>query len=657
MPHAAHHAPITDSSCSPHVRLRAVGLDEVRWTGGFLGALHRRCRDVIVPTMQAVMEGTEHTHFLENFRIAAGLAGGRHRGPKWNDGDFYKWLEGAVALLAHERNPALEASLDRVVEIVAAAQRDDGYLHTPLLVARRNGLEAQPFADPMHFEMYNMGHLLTAACLHRRITGKDSLLRVALRCAEFLDRAFATPTPAMARHGICPSHLMGLVELHRLTREPRWLSLARRLLEMRTLVERGDDDNQDRVPFREHCTAHGHAVRATYLYAGMTDLYAETGDDRLLAPLRRVWHDLVETKLSITGGCGALFDGASPDGSEDQLHITRVHQAFGRPFQLPSSTAHNETCAAIGNLMWNWRMLLVTGESRHADLVEETFFNSVLAGISLDGTRFFYTNTLRQLEPMPCALRWPRQRQRFLGCFCCPPNVARTIAEWSGYACAVAERSLHVVLFGQGTIAATVPAAGTVRLNMHSDYPWSGEIDMVVVEAPATSWRLRLRIPGWARGASVRVNDAPPAPCPAGDFYAVDRQLVVGDRVRLELPMTPRLVESHPLLEETRRHVAIARGPIVYCLESPDLPAGVRVLDVLVPEDIRLATTPAGDALPGITALRGTVLVEPAGDWSGRLYRERSRPDRRPIETRFIPYFAWDNRGKSEMTVWLPLVG
>lgn len=651
---------MADTSRSPHVRLRAVGIDQVRWTGGFLARLHASCRDVMVPTMQRLMEGTDRTHFLENFRVAAGLARGRHRGPKWNDGDFYKWLEAAVVTLVHDPDDRRDAALDRMIDIVAAAQRDDGYLHTNVLVARRNGLDAAPFADPMHFEMYNMGHLLTAACLHRRTTGKDGLLRVALRAADFLDRAFAEPTPAVARHGICPSHLMGLVELHRLTGERRWLELAARLLEMRNLVSQaklGDDDNQDRVPFRDHATAHGHAVRATYLYAGMADLYAETGDPSLIQPLQRVWTDLVTTKLSITGGCGALYDGASPDGAEDQLSITRVHQAFGRPYQLPGSTAHNETCAAIGNLLWNWRMLMISGDPRHADLVEETFYNSVLAGISLDGTRFFYTNPLRQIEPAPCELRWPKRRQEFIGCFCCPPNVVRTIAEWTGYACLVAERSLHVVLFGDASIDTIVPGAGRLRLRMHSDYPWSGQIAFTIDEAPGVAIALAMRVPRWARDATVRVNDGPREACNPGTFHAVRRPFRAGDRVDLDLPMPARLVESHPLVEETRRQVALARGPIVYCLESPDLPADVRVLDVLVPDEIVLTPTPAGDLLPGILALRGNVVVEPSSDWSGRLYRERARATRRVIETRFVPYFAWDNRGKSEMTVWLPLVG
>jgi DUF1680 family protein len=662
MPHPADHVPITHTSRSPYVRLRAVGLDELRWTGGFLGALHDRCREVMVPTMQALMEGTERTHFLENFRIAAGLAEGRYRGPKWNDGDFYKWFESAVALLAHGRDAALESlesSLDRMIEVITAAQRDDGYLHTNVLVARQNGLDARPFADPMHFEMYNMGHLMTTACLHKRVTGKDTLLRVAVRAADFLDRTFANPTPAVARHGICPSHLMGLVELYRLTREPRWLSLAARLLEMRNLVSEaglGDDDNQDRVPFREHRVAHGHAVRATYLYAGMADLYAETGDATLLAPLQRVWDDLVRTKLAITGGCGPLFDGASPDGSEDQLHITRVHQAFGRPFQLPHTTAHNETCAAIGNLMWSWRMLQITGEPKYADLVEHTFFNSVLAGISLDGTRFFYTNPLRQAEPLPCQLRWPRRRQSFLSCFCCPPNVVRTIAEWSGYACLVAERSLHLVLYGDGTFETTIPGAGVVALTQRSDYPWDGLIEITMDRAPDVEIELSLRIPEWAEGASARVNGGDAAPCHPGTFHPVRRRFHAGDRIVLDLPMPTRLLEAHPLVEEARRQVAIARGPIVYCLESPDLPADVRVFDVLVPDDIELTPVDAGEELSGITALRGSAIVEPSGDWGGRLYRPRRRPWRRSIETRFIPYFAWDNRGQSEMTVWLPLV-
>src|SRR5690606_37356260 len=221
--------------------------------------------------------------------------------------------------------------------------------------AVRSGQDLPRFADPMHFEMYNMGHLMLAGCVHARATGKPSLLAIARRAADHLDRAFAHPTPQMARHGICPVHLSVLIELYRETGETRYRVLATRLLNMRDLVTNGDDDNQDRIPFRQQRQAVGHAVRATYLYTGAADVYAETGDESLMASVSPIWEDLVHRKLYITGGCGALFDGASPDGSADQKSITRVHQSFGRPYQLPHSTAHNETCAAIGNLLWNWR--------------------------------------------------------------------------------------------------------------------------------------------------------------------------------------------------------------------------------------------------------------------------------------------------------------
>src|SRR5262249_591310 len=223
--------------------------------------------------------------------------------------------------------------------------------------------------NPMDFEMYNMGHLISAACVHHRMTGKTNLLSLARKSADFLDKTFAKPTPEMARHGICPSHLMALVELYRTTNEKKYLDLAVRLLNMRDLVEKGDDDNQDRIPFRQQRQAIGHAVRATYLYAGAADIYAETGDATLMEAMEPIWRDLVSKKLYITGGCGALYDGASPDGSEDQASITRVHQAFGRDYQLPNSTSHNETCAAIGNLLWNWRMLQITREARLRDLM------------------------------------------------------------------------------------------------------------------------------------------------------------------------------------------------------------------------------------------------------------------------------------------------
>lgn len=429
-------SPVVKNSASPHAQVRTVGLDEVRWTDGFWAQRFDFCRTNMLPNMGRLMEGTNYTQFFRNFEIAAGLAEGRSRGASFNDGEFYKLIEAASAVYAATHDEFYDRHLDRAIAVIAKAQRADGYIHTPVLIANRNGdTNAAPFRDRNNFEVYNMGHLLTAACVHHRATGKTNLLAVALKAADFLDRAFANPSPELARNSVCPSHYMGLIELYRETGDARYLELAKRFFAMRDLVARsgdGGDDNQDRVPFTEQTEALGHAVRANYLFAGAADLFAETGDAATWAMLERVWTNVVQEKLYITGGCGALHDGASPDGSKDQKHITRTHQAYGRDYQLPNTTAHNETCANIGNVLWNWRMFLDTGEARFMDVAELALYNSVLSGGSLDGTNFFYTNPLRVTDPMPVELRWSRTRVPFVSSFCCPPNLVRTLAEIGG---------------------------------------------------------------------------------------------------------------------------------------------------------------------------------------------------------------------------------
>ena len=247
---------------------------------------------------------------------------------------------------------------------------------------------------------------------------------------------------------------MAMVELYRVTGEPRYLALAEKFLDMRNIkIADGGDDNQDRMPFVEQREALGHAVRANYLFAGAADLYAENGDEKLLAALEPIWDNVVHEKMYITGACGALYDGASPDGSEDQAHITRIHQAYGRNYQLPNITAHNETCAAIGNVLWNWRMFLVTGEARYVDVLELALYNAVLSGVSLDGIDYFYVNPLRQVEPLPVTLRWPRTRVPFMTSYCCPPNVLRTIAEVSGFAYSTSDDAVWVNLYGGNTLS------------------------------------------------------------------------------------------------------------------------------------------------------------------------------------------------------------
>ena len=326
---------------SPHRTVKPIPIADMKWTDGFWHDRYATCRDKMVPSMWEIMKGTKYKPFLEHFRIAAGLSEGGYHGAKWNDGDFYKWIEAVCAVQAIERNPKWDRRLDEIISVIGKAQRADGYIHTPVLVAARNGDEsAKPFADRFNFEVYNMGHLMTAACRHHEVTGKSEFVAIARKAADFLDGAFRNPTPETARHAICPSHYMGILDLYRTTGERRYLELAQRLIRMRDLVTDGGDDNQDRVPFLQQNEAVGHAVRATYLYAGVADLYAETGDEKLHSTLDKLWQNVVEKKMYITGACGALHDGASPDGSKNQKAITRVHQAFGRNYQLPI-TKHN----------------------------------------------------------------------------------------------------------------------------------------------------------------------------------------------------------------------------------------------------------------------------------------------------------------------------
>jgi uncharacterized protein len=677
-----------------HAQVRPIGLADARWTTGFWADRFETCRTVTVPAMGKLMAGTKPRQFLHNFRIAAGLEAGKHDGPPWNDGDFYKWLEAAAAVYAIKPDPALDQQMDEAIAVIARAQRADGYLHTPVLIANRNGDAAvQPFRDRLNFEMYNFGHLFTAASVHHRATGKRTLLAVAEKAADFLARAFETPTPELARNAVCPAHYMGTVDLYRVTKDPKHLRLAVKLLDLRDIpVPDGTDDNQDRVPFRKQTEAVGHAVRANYLYAGAADVYAETGDPTLLAPLKAIWSNMTGRKMYLTGACGALYDGASPDGAKDQKRIARVHQAYGRDYQLPHSTAHNETCAAIGNVLWAERMLRITGEAKYADVLEVALYNAVLAGVSLDGKRFFYTNTLRQLDTMPAPLRWSRAREEWISCYCCPPNVARTVARASESAYGRSARGIWLHLYGGSTLDTELTDGRRVKLTQETDYPWDGRVKVTVTAAPAGEMSLFFRIPGWAGGATLTVNgkpvtvgprvadslresvgggpgrlddgsgtDSAPArgasgpPVTPGRYAEVRRTWAAGDVVKLNLPMAPRLIEAHPLVEEARNQVAVMRGPLVYCLESTDLPKDVGVPSVALPRTIKFTPRFDRGLLGGVSVLegKGESIADPG--WSGDLYREYKPTAPRSVDVKLIPYFAWANRGKSEMTVWLPL--
>ena len=365
---------LVNTSKSPYAKLIPVDMDAVRWTGGFWGRWFDISKDTMAMNMLNVYKNDTLCHGFRNFEIAAGFAQGRHRGAPFHDGDFYKTLEAVISVYALTKDARLYNELERIIEIIAAAQRSDGYIHTPTIIKHRNNPgSVKEFEDRMNFETYNMGHLMTAACLHYRVTGQTIFLDIAKKATDFLVAYHENATAEQARNAICPSHYMGLVEMYRTTGNKKYLALAEEMIDSRGLIKNGEDQNQDRIPFRLQREAVGHAVRGNYLYAGVADLYLETGEDSLMMALKSIWQDVVSKKLYITGGCGALYDGVSPNGtSYDPKEIQQVHQAYGQAYQLPNITAHNETCANIGNVLWNYRMLLATGDTSYADILELT---------------------------------------------------------------------------------------------------------------------------------------------------------------------------------------------------------------------------------------------------------------------------------------------
>src|SRR5476651_311900 len=427
---------LVNTSKSPYALLSSLGMGDVNWTNGFWADRFKVCRDSMIPNMWRIYADPKMGHAVQNFEIAAGLDTGSHVGPPFQDGDFYKLFEAVASMYAQTHDKKLDDLMDKTIALIGKAQRVDGYIHTPAEIDERNHPKtAKAFQDRLNFETYNLGHLMTAACVHYRVTGKKDFLNIAIKATDYLYRFYKTASPELARNAICPSHYMGVVEMYRTTRDPKYLELAKNLIDIRGLMKDGTDDNQDRIPFRQQTKAIGHAVRGNYLYAGVADIYAETGDTTLMHSLKSIWNDMVSHKMYVTGATGALYDGVSPDAtSYNPKDIQQVHQAYGRDYQLPNYTAHNETCANIGNVLWNWRMLQVTGQAKYADVMELALYNSVLSGISLSGREFLYTNPMSVSDDETFTPRWSKDRVDYIKLSnCCPPNVVRTISEISDY--------------------------------------------------------------------------------------------------------------------------------------------------------------------------------------------------------------------------------
>lgn len=662
---------------SKYAKMVNTPLGAVKWTGGFWGERFNVYSNTSLQSMWATWSNPDISHGFRNFEIAAGTCEGEHWGPPFHDGDMYKWLEAVAAVYAVNKDPELDALMDKFIEQVVKAQRADGYIHTPVIIEERNkgidthsehrdqtvigtkvGAEDEKgaFANRLNFETYNLGHLMMAGITHYRATGKRTLFDAAIKATDFLCHFYETASAELARNAICPSHYMGVVEMYRATGNPRYLELSKNLIDIRGMVENGTDDNQDRIPFREQYNAMGHAVRANYLYAGVADVYAETGEAQLMKNLTSIWNDIVNRKMYVTGACGALYDGTSPDGTcYEPDSIQKVHQSYGRAYQLPNSTAHNETCANIGNMLFNWRMLESTGDAKYADIVETALYNSVLSGVSLDGKRYSYTNPLRLSDDFPYTLRWPRERQEYISCFCCPPNTLRTICEAQNYAYTVSENALWCNLYGQSELT-TKLGKHDLEVSQVTGYPYDGKVMLTFGAVPKKQeMALHLRIPAWCDRATVKVNgEVVDVPVKANTYATLNRVWKKGDVVELDMEMRVKLMESNPLVEETRNQVVVKRGPLVYCLEGMDVADGRRIDDVLIPSTIQF--TPTEITIDGskMIALDGEARLMDEASWDNVLYREVGKADR-TVKIRLIPYFAWGNRGKSEMTVWMPL--
>lgn len=650
---------LVNTSKSPFAKLISLDMDAVKWTGGFWGHWSDLSRDTMAMNMLNLYKNDSVCHGFCNFEIAAGHKEGKHAGAPFHDGDFYKTLEAVISVYSQTRSTRLYHELERIIKIIGEAQRADGYIHTPTLIKDKNNPGAvKEFEDRMNFETYNMGHLMTAACLHYRTTGQKNLLDIAKKATDFLVSYHENASAEHARNAICPSHYMGVVEMYRTTRDNRYLDLAQKMVDIRGLIDNGTDHNQDRIPFRQQCEAVGHAVRANYLYAGVADLYIETGEDSLMMALESIWKDVVTKKLYITGACGAIYDGVSPNGTTyDPTVIQQIHQAYGQAYQLPNISAYNETCANIGNVLWNHRMLLATGDSRYADILELSLFNSVLSGTDLGGTKFNYTNPLRVDFDLPHELRWKKEREEYIAWSnCCPPNVVRTVAETQNYAYALTKTGLAVNLYGSNNLNTILSDGSELEITQETDYPWDGAIKISIVKESKKAFDIDLRIPGWATNAEIKINEEKISiSAEAGTYARLNRKWKKGDVIELNLPMPARLMEANPLVEETRNQVAVMKGPIIYCIESPDI-EDARIFDVVIPSGIQFKPVKEEIAGAQITFLQGEALLQSSKDWNKDLYQTiNSKNNLQKISIRLIPYFSWGNRGKSEMSVWMPV--
>jgi DUF1680 family protein len=590
-------------------------------------------------TIPFANEKNEETGRVDNFAIGAGLKEGTYTGRRFNDTDVYKVIEGIAYSLHVHPDPELEEYTDGLIDLIAAAQEEDGYLYPARTADPEN---PAPGAGPERWsrlrgshELYNSGHMYEAAVAYYQATGKRAFLDVAIKNADMLVRTFGPE-----KRCDVPGHQeieIGLAKLYRVTGKKEYLDLTKFFLDERGrphdgglypddspfALYNGRDYMQDHIPVTEQEEAVGHAVRATYMYAGMADVAALTGNEEYIQAIDKLWENVVSKKLYLTGGVGARH----------------TSEAFGDNYELPNRSAYTETCAAIGNAFWNHRMFLLHGDAKYIDVLERILYNGLISGVSLEGDCFFYQN------PLESGGR--RERSPWFEVACCPGNIVRFIPSFPGYIYAKKENDLFINLFVQSEAAIELKNQ-TVRITQETRYPWEGNIGITVHPEKEGEFSLFVRIPGWARGQPVpsdlyrfmdkheenleiRINGNP-SPFDVDLGYArLDRKWMSGDRVELTLPMPVRRVQSHENVKDNLGKIALQRGPLVYCFEGVDNSG--QALDLALPDSTRFNTEFLPDLLGGVMAIKGAAA------------------DNASIMA--IPYHAWAHRGAGEMAVWI----
>ena len=600
-------------------------------------------------TIPHEIEQCRVTGRISNFAKAAGTMEGNFEGIFFNDSDVHKLVEAASYTLHTHPNPDWESDLDKVIDTIASSQQSDGYLNSYFTLVEPQ--KKWQNLGMMH-ELYCAGHLFEAGVAHYQATGKEKLLDVACKFADLIDNTFGPGK----RDGL-PGHQgieLALVKLARVTGESRYMSLADYFVTTRGKAphvfekELENPDlpgglgayqhhytrdgkyegtySQAHKPLAEQTECVGHAVRAMYLYAGAADVAAETGDTDIMNALDALWQN-VEKRLYVTGGVG-------PSGH---------NEGFTQDYELPNFSAYAETCASIGLIFWAHRMFLLKGESRFIDVMETALYNGALSGVSLDGTGFFYQN--------PLASRGGRHRHPWFGCACCPPNIARLLGSLGQYIYAQSDNDLWVNLYVGGTATTTVGENVPLKITQETDYPWSGDVNITVSPEQPTQFALNLRVPSWCSKYDVKLNGETYSAKGTSDGYlSIDREWSPNDTLNLNLDMPVERIYAHPNVRDNLGRSALQRGPLVYCFEDVDNPAGAFETLSLV-KDTSVAAIYDSELLGGITTIQGAANVYDTADWENNLYL--TEPKSNQMQVTAIPYYAWCNRGEGQMAVWV----